>query len=145
MPVTIPTAPRGPRARLARRGQVGGVTAELTVATPLLLTLVLLVVQVALWQHGQHVATAAAQEGARAARLESGTAAAGRARAQGFLAQLGPGLVVAPRITARRDQVTAHVEVTGTAAPVLPWPRLPIRAAAEGPVERFRPAADEQP
>jgi Flp pilus assembly protein TadG len=139
-----PTTARRPRARLACSGQGGGVTAELTVATPLLLALVLLVVQAALWQHGQHVATTAAQEGARAARLEAGTATAGRARAHGLLAQLGPGLIIDPKVTARRDQATARVEVTGTAPPVLPWPRLPIHATAEGPVERFRPA-DEQP
>ena len=46
-------------------GQAGAVAAELVVATPLLLVLVLLVVQFALWQHGVHVATAAAEEGER--------------------------------------------------------------------------------
>jgi len=116
------------------------VTAELVVATPLLLLLVLLVVQFALWQHGLHVATAAAEEGERAARLEGGTAAAGATRARDFLAQLGPSLVVAPRVTARRDQATARVEVRGTAEQLVPWLRLPIHAVAEGPVEVFRPA-----
>ncbi len=121
-------------------GQTGAVTAELVVATPLLLLLVLLVVQFALWQHVLHVATAAAEEGERAARLEGGTAAAGATRARDFLAQLGPSLVVAPRVTARRDQATARVEVRGTAEQLVPWLHLPIHAVAEGPVEVFQPA-----
>lgn len=135
-------AARPPIARAARPGQAGGATAELVVATPLLLLLVLLVVQFALWQHGAHVATAAAQEGARAARLEGGSAAAGRAEAADFLATLAPTLVRDPRVTARRDLATARVEVRGTAEAVVPWLRLPIRAAVEAPVERFR-APDE--
>jgi len=116
------------------------VTAELVVATPLLLLLLLLVVQFALWQHGLHVATAAAEEGERAARLEGGTAAAGAAQAREFLAQLGPSAVVGPRVTAHRDQATARVEVVGTAEQVVPWLRLPIHAVAEGPVEVFQPS-----
>jgi hypothetical protein len=104
------------------------------------LLLVLLIVQAALWQHGVHVATAAAQEGARAARLEGGSAAAGRARARAFLAQLGPNLVLAPQVTARRDQTSARVEITGTAPTLVPGLRLPIRVAATSPVERFHPA-----
>ena len=128
--------------RAAGPGRAGAATAELVVATPLLLLLVLLVVQFALWQHGAHVATAAAQEGARAARLEGGSAAAGRAEAADFLATLAPTLVRDPRVTARRDLATARVEVRGTAEAVVPWLRLPIRAAVEAPVERFR-APDE--
>jgi Flp pilus assembly protein TadG len=129
----------------APAGQAGGVVAELVVATPLLLLLVLLVVQFALWQHGAHVATAAAQEGARVARLEGGSAAAGRAEASDFLASLAPSLVRDPQVTARRDQFSARVEVAGTAEPVVPWLRLPIRAAVEAPVERFRPPDEPAP
>jgi Flp pilus assembly protein TadG len=120
-------------------GQAGSATAELVVATPALLLLVMLVVQFALWQHGQHVASAAAEEGERAARLEGGTAAAGVARAREFLDQLGPHLVLAPKVTARRDAATARVEVHATAEPLVPWLRLPIRAIAEGPIEQFTP------
>jgi len=123
-----------------QEGQVGAVTAELVVATPLLLVLVLLVVQFALWQHGLHVATAAAEEGERAARLEGGTAAAGAARARQFLATLGPNVVVAPKITAQRGQTTARVEIHATAERLVPWLSLPIHAVAEGPLEQFTPA-----
>ena len=122
------------------RAQAGSATAELAVAIPALLLMVMLVVQFALWQHGQHVATAAAEEGERAARLEGGTAEAGVARARQFLAELGSDLVVAPKVTVRRDAVTARVEVVGSAEPLVPWLHLPIRAVAEGPLEQFTPA-----
>src|SRR6266542_3880567 len=132
--------------RGAGDGQAGAVTAELVVATPLLLLLVLLVVQFALWQHGLHVATAAAEEGERAARLEGGTTAAGAARSREFLATLGPNLVVAPRVTVQRSQTTARVEIHATAEQLVPWLHLPIHAVAEGPVEVFTaPAAGGPP
>ncbi len=127
------------RLRRATGPQAGSATAELVIATPALLLMVMLVVQFALWQHGQHVASAAAEEGERAARLEGGTAAAGVGRAREFLDQLGPQLVVAPHVGARRDGATARVEVHATAEQLLPWLRLPIRAIAEGPVEQFTP------
>ena len=117
----------------------GSVTAELVVASPLLLLLVLLVVQFALWQHAVHVAEAAAQEGARAARLEGGNAALGEATAERFLARLGRSVVAEPEVTARRDAERARVEVRGYATAVMPFLRLPIRGASEGGVERFRP------
>jgi Flp pilus assembly protein TadG len=128
------------RLRRATGPQAGSATAELVIATPALLLMVMLVVQFALWQHGQHVATAAAEEGERAARLQGGTAEAGAARARQFLTELGPHLVVAPKVTARRDAATARVEVVGSAEPLVPWLRLPIHAVAQGPLEQFTPA-----
>ena len=123
------------------RNQAGAVTAELAVATPLLLLLVLGVIQFALWQHAEHVVTAAAQEGARAARVEGGTAAVGQARAEAFLAQLGGHVVLTPRVSAQRAAQTARVEVDGTAEAVIPFLHLPVRAVSAGPIEVFRPPA----
>lgn len=134
---------RRTRAAPTRRGdqtrQDGAATVELVVATPLLLLLVLVVVQFALWAHAAHVADAAAQEGARAARLEGGTAAKGAAEARDFLAQLSPTILVHPAVSAHRDANTARVEVSGEAMMLIPGLHLPVRVAAEGQVERFRP------
>ncbi len=124
-----------------RRAERGAATTELVVATPLLLLLVLLVVQFALWEHAIHIADAAAQEGARAARLEGGTAADGAERAREFLAQLSPTILVHPQVTARRTADTAQVEITGQVMAVLPGMRLPVRATSQGVVEVFRPPA----
>lgn len=114
-------------------------SAELVVATPLLLLLVLAVVQFALWQHAAHVANAAAQEGARSARLEGGSSTAGQARAEGLLVSLGRTTLADPNVTVRLDGERARVEVSGYASSVLPFLRLPVKAASEGPLETFRP------
>lgn len=121
-----------------RSAETGSATTQLVVATPALLTLMLLTVHVGLWLHASHVAHAAAREGARAARAEHGTADAGREQALDLLDDLAPRLIADPQVTAQRDADRVHVEVTGSSAPVLGWLRLPVSAAAEGPVERFR-------
>lgn len=123
----------------------GAVSAELVVATPLLLLLVLAIIQFALWQHAVHVADAAAQEGARSARLEGGSTAAGQARAEELLGRLGRTTVVEPQVTVRRDSERARVDVRGHAPSVLPFLRLPVLASSEGPLERFRPLVPAPP
>lgn len=126
-------------------GERGAVSAELVVATPLLLLLVLAVVQFALWQHAIHVAGAAAQEGARSARIEGGSAAAGQARAEELLGRLGRTTVLDSHVAVWRDSERARVEVHGYASAVLPFLRLPVQASSEGPLERFRPLTPAPP
>src|SRR6266511_3393136 len=110
----------------------GSASTELVVVFP--------AVQLGLWYHARHVALAAAEEGVRAARVQTGSATAGAARARRFLRALGPTVVADPVVRASRDQDTARVEVAGQALNVLPWLHLPVRQAAQGPVERFRGA-----
>lgn len=139
MPTSAPRRRRDATARCvaARRRQDGSVSAELVIGTPLLMLLVLVVVQFALWQHAQHIAEAAAQRGAQAARLAGGTDTEGAAVAQSATAQLGANLIVGPQVTVSRASDTVHVEVSGTAETVVPFLSLPVRAVADGPVERF--------
>src|SRR3989440_600300 len=108
----------------ARRGQAGSATLQTVLVMPLLLLLITLIVQFALWYHAAHIATAAAQDGARAARIEGGTAADGQARAQQVLEQLG--VLTGSSVTVTRDANVARVEVHGY-APADP------RAAAAAP------------
>ena len=121
------------------RAERGAATAELVLITPVLLFMVLLVVQFGLWFHASHVASAAAQEGARTARLEGSSAPAGKARAEEFLDAVGSDLVLERTVTAFREpDGVARVEVLGRAIQVVPGFRLPISAESEGPVEEFR-------
>ncbi len=132
MPTATSPAP------VSKRGsQRGSVTAELVVATPLLLVLLLLGVQFALWQHAAHVADAVAQQGLQAARVDGGTAGAGAGQAATVLHQLGAGVLTRPRITASRTATSARVAVSGYAEPVLPFLQLPVHAVAAGPTEVF--------
>lgn len=126
------------RRRMARED--GSVSAEMVVAAPALMLLILLAVQFGLWYHASNVARSAAQEGARAARLEGATAADGEDETLRFLKELGANVIGDPKVTASRDASAARVEVQGTAAGVIPGVRLPVRAVAQSPVEEFHAA-----
>ena len=120
------------------RGEHGSSSLQTVLVMPLLLLLITLIVQFALWYHAAHIATAAAQDGARAARIEGGTASDGQARAQQVLDQLGSGVLTGSTVNATRDGNVARVEVHGYAPELVPGMRLPIDAVSQGPVERFR-------
>jgi Flp pilus assembly protein TadG len=113
------------------------VSAELVIVTPLLMLLVLLVVQFALWQHAQHIAEAAAQRGAQTARVQGGTDAQGQTIAETATSQLGANLLVNPSVSVSRAGGVVRVEISGTAEAVVPFLSLPVRAVVNGPVERF--------
>ncbi len=125
--------------RRARAAERGATSTELVLVTPVLLLLILLVVQVGLYFHASHVALAAAEEGARAARSLHGTAPAGATRARRFATALGGGLLRSPVVTASRGPTTARVEVQGQVAMVVPGVRLRVDRVVQSPVERFVP------
>ena len=125
------------RRRRARGEERGSVTAELVIATPLLLLLVLGIVQFALWEHAAHVAQATAQQGLAVGRVQGGSDQAATAEAKSVLAQLGSGVLVHPAVTATRGAATTTVVVSGQAEGILPFLSLPVHAVATGPTERF--------
>jgi Flp pilus assembly protein TadG len=120
------------------RGQSGIATTEAVLVTPVLLFLVMLVIQFGLWFHAQHVAQAAAEEGARAARSASGSASAGQERSEAFLDQAGATIITDRVVTASRTADIVTVQVHGRSVNVVPGLALPINATATSPVERFR-------
>ena len=110
--------------------------AELVIATPLLLLLIMGVIQFALWQHAEHIASAVAQQGVAVGRLQGETATAGQNEAQSVLNQLGSTVLVGSNITATRTNVTTTtVTVTGHAESIVGFFSLPVKAAAAGPTE----------
>lgn len=125
--------------RAANPGQRGEVSAGLALGFPLLLMLIFGTLEFALWQHAQHVAVAAAQEGARAARTEQGSAAAGQARAEAFLAELAPGALSEATVTVARGADQVEVVIDGHTSAGLFDLTLPVRARVHAPVEQFRP------
>jgi len=125
-----------------RDSQRGAATVQLVVATPALLLLVMLVVQMALWQHGTHVVAAAAAQSVTDAQAESGSAAAARRSALSFLTRAGRGLVETPRVDVVRTSREARVVIRATAIELVPGLRLPLVGRASGPVERFRPPSE---
>ena len=137
--------PGGPG--LARRpgADRGSSAVELVILTPMLLALIWLIIQYALYYQGRQVALAAAQIGARVARQDANTVPGWRAiaerSAEGYYAGLGT-KVLGGTVTAVAAPVgvsEVKVTVTGQAASIMFGLTLTIHETASGPVECFRP------
>ncbi|SDG66891.1 TadE-like protein [Sinosporangium album] len=131
--------------RGARRDR-GATVVELAMLMPVILAVVLLIVQFALWFHGRQVADAAAREGARFARVAGpeagGWQADAEARAVQIVRAIGPSLLRGATARAWEEGDQRGVEVTGTAVqvvPLLPDTTFTVTARFGGPVECFRP------
>jgi Flp pilus assembly protein TadG len=128
---------------LARARRESGVaTLAVVLVIPAVLFLVSTVAQFVVYYHATHLATAAAQETARAAQLADGSEAAARAQGEDFIAQAGPNLVLEPQVLVTRDTVAeiVSVEVRGRAPQLIPGVSIDISAQAGGPLERFEAA-----
>ena len=126
--------------RLLASGERGAVAAELVIATPLLLLLVMGVIQFALWEHAEHIATAVAQQGVAVARLQGESAQAGDEQAHLVLDQFGTSVLAGARITTTRTGAMTTVTVTGHAESIVGIFSLPVRATASGPDEIYTTA-----
>lgn len=126
------------RRRKRASGDRGSGAAELAVATPLLFLLLLGAVQFAVWEHGTHVAQAAAAEALDAARDDGGTPADGQADAARLLAQIG-GVLRNPRVSVTDSGDTVVVTIDATAETVVPAVSLPIHVTVSGSREIFHP------
>lgn len=115
----------------------GTVTVQLVIAAPLMLLLLMLTVQFAVYLHASHVAQASAAQALAAARAEGGTAADGDAQAEAVLKNLAQGVLLQPEVTVVRGAVQVRVEITGVAQTVVPPLRLPVHVVAEGPAEEW--------
>lgn len=126
---------------LGRRCQEdrGSATTELVIAMPALLLLILVSVHIGLWFHARNLADAAAQEGARGARVLGATDDDGRARASQMLDELGPAVVADRAITVTRTPTSVTVTVTGHAPAVIPGLVFDVNASVTSPIESFRP------
>jgi Flp pilus assembly protein TadG len=120
----------------------------MVIVLPALLLLIFLGIQFALWFHASHVALAAAQEGARAARVanavDSVSARAaervGEQTADQFLSGVAPTLLTNTRVVAKVDGAfdRVRVDVKGDGVTIVPGMTVKISEHSEGPVERFR-------
>ena len=136
-----PASHTPPRRRVLRRvlwrSERGAVAAELVIATPLLLLLIMGVIQFALWEHAVHVADAVAQQGVSVGRLQGEPAEAGEQEARSILNQLGPSVLTGVTITATKTTEMTTVSVTGHAESILGVFSLPVSATATGASEQY--------
>jgi len=129
------------RRRLA--GERGDALIEGLFAFALILLVVGVAVQALAYAHTRSVASAAAQDGARAAA--AGGSQAGIARASAILAAAG-GAGASLRATAREDGGEVTVSVEGEAPRLFSLPLLlpAVRESASLPLERY-PTAEAAP
>lgn len=118
-----------------RRSDRGLVTTELALLFPIVVIVVLLIVQVALWSHANAVAQAAAEHGAEVAAAFGATADDGRTAATGFLDQAGQ--IDDAVVQAQRVDGQASVTVRGTFPSV--FGRLDVAATTTIVVEQVVP------
>lgn len=121
------------------RGDRGSASTELVIAMPALLLLVLASVHVGLWFHARHIASAASEEGARAASFAGATNTAGTSEANQFIDQLGPNVMLDRQVTVNRTPTAVTVTVTGHSPAVIPGLTMAVTASATAPLETFRP------
>lgn len=122
-----------------RRDDAGSSTVEVAVALPVMMLMLLLIVQAALYFHTRAVATTAAHKGLDAARVEDGSAAAGRVAADSFLDRNAGGLE-GRQVIVTRSTETAEVTVSGHVTSALFGADLfPVEVTARGPVEAVAP------
>jgi Flp pilus assembly protein TadG len=132
-------------------GDEGAATTELVIAAPAFLFMIMLIVQAGLYFHASSIASAAAQEGARAATVQGGSIAEGEDVAGEFVRTLAPRLLddvdvrgqlvdggELVRMTVRGD-VTEVFRIPGVGVD------FTVSETSEGVIERFRPATDAPP
>jgi len=122
-------------ARWCRAADRGATSIEMVILLPALFALMFLGMQAALMYQGRAVALAAAQEGAREAASESGTAESGIRTAESFVEASTTGLT-GTTVLGRRTATVATVTVSATTLSVVPGWSPRITQSASMPVER---------
>jgi Flp pilus assembly protein TadG len=108
------------------RSERGSTSVQMVILMPVLFSVMFLGLQAALFYHARTVAIAAAQEGARAAGAETGSAAAG-----------GSDVLENSLVFGSRSATEATVTVRGAALSVIPgWSPI-VQQSATVPVERI--------
>lgn len=119
-------------------------SAELAVATPLMLLLLALTVLIAQWAHATHIAQTIAQHGHATARALDATDAEGHARADEVADQLSGDLLQDLTITVERGATTTIVQVSAH-VPTMIRVNLPVHAQVSGPTEHHTPTGGGPP
>jgi Flp pilus assembly protein TadG len=104
---------------------------------PILMFTILFAVQFSLVYLGGQVASGAAREAARTARV-TGNAAQAQAVGERIVAQIGKGVLDQAQVVPQVGAEQARVTVSGEASKILPFLPIPrVSETVQGPVERF--------
>jgi hypothetical protein len=119
-------------------GDRGSFTIEAILVVPVLMLLVTVLIQCALWAHAEQVVHAAASEGDRVARDYDGGSVAGETRAYSILEGPGSDVSSANVVVNVDPGDMMRVTVTGIALSILPGMKIPVTSLAIGPIQEFR-------
>lgn len=122
--------------RATAQRERGSSTIQMVVLLPALFSLMFLGVQAALMYQGRTIALAAAQEGARAAAGETGSASAGISAASAFVAATTAGLE-RTNVSGSRSATEARITVITHTVSVVPGWKPEITQSAVMPVEKL--------
>lgn len=125
----------GPRARADDRGSS---TVEFVIGTAVMVTMLTVIVQFALYFHIRTVANTAARHGLDHVRVVDGSVEDGVATASEFLDQSGRSLE-GRQVSAERGASTSSVTVTGDVVSVVPGLNLRVEVTVDAPTERLTP------
>lgn len=116
----------------------GSAAVQAVMILPLMITLLFVGMQAALFYWGRTVAIVAAEEGARVAALEDGSTSEGIANARSFVTGDGGSDVLEDvSVTGARSPTQATVTVSGVVLSVIPGWSPQITHTASFPVERL--------
>ena len=134
-------APRrhGPATQFARRRgravERAIATIEMAILTPVMLLLVTVSTQAALWQEADHVALAAAESGVAAGAEVGGSPDGAIAEAKSAASQMGSGVLISPEVTVTESGGLVTVTVTGQSEQLVPGIPVSVRASASAPLQ----------
>lgn len=116
----------------------GSVAVEYAIVAPVVLAVLFLAIQVAMYSYARSIALSAAQEGLSAARAYDGSAGDGSARAEDFIGRAGGDTLSGTHVSVSRNADQATVTVTGRSLSLVPGiGGFAVSQTATGPVERF--------
>jgi Flp pilus assembly protein TadG len=121
------------------RGDAGALTLSYVIVFPVILLIILVIVQTALYYLARNLALVAARQGADVAREYNSTDEAGSAAAMTLIGQEGSEMLAAGRAVVTRTGTTVTVTVTGQAWSVLPGLPTSVSETVQEPIERFVP------
>jgi Flp pilus assembly protein TadG len=119
-------------------GERGSSTVEFVIGAAVMVLLLMVVVQFALYFHMRAVVTTAARHGVDQARVVDGTTGDAIGATDQFLDQAGGGLEHRG-VSASRSTTRATVTVHGEVVSVVPGLHLPVDVTVEAPAERLLP------
>jgi Flp pilus assembly protein TadG len=135
--VMSPVRSRG-RHSLRRDTDDDGSVVEAVLIVPVLMVLVLVVIQFALWAHALQVVQLAASEGDRAARAAGSGPAVGVAQARAVTESKDSDLASSSVSGTVLPGDGVEITVTGQAVAIVPGLHLPVSSIEIGPIQEFR-------